>query len=86
MAGDQHLEDAGSPASEQSIGHSHSATSDWVALLRGKLDGDYDFARFFERTPGKALHSIGVPYNGIVAVLTHWQVLIEARDDELRGE
>lgn len=85
MAWDEDFPTSGqatSLASKKPIDDSQG-TSDWVALLRGKLNEDDDFAGSFERTPGKALHSIGVPYSDIIAVLARWQVLVEAQDDEL---
>ena len=35
----------------------------WFEQLCARLATDDDFRRMFERTPGKAAHSIGVPYD-----------------------
>lgn len=72
-------------AESQAFGTPSKRVSEWVALLHRSLDGNADFTRMFERTPGKALHTIGVPYDDVVAVLAEWQGLVEAvQNDEGR--
>ena len=59
------------PASEepQPTEDSRDGIPEWVGRLIERLATDEDFRRQYERTPGKAAHSIGVPYDEFVAHL-----------------
>ena len=39
------------------------AVPSWIDALVDALTHDDDFRRMFERTPGKAAHSLGVPFD-----------------------
>jgi hypothetical protein len=46
-----------------------SQPTEWLDMLNEKLATDEDFRRLFERTPGKAANSIGIPYDAFKALL-----------------
>ena len=60
------------PSTEPASGSSTPVAStppEWLDTLTEKLALDDDFRRMFERTPGKASNSIGIPYEDFKALL-----------------
>ncbi len=54
----------------------------WLSRLDERLASDADFARRFDRTPGRAVRELGVPVGEIAALLAAWHDRARRETDE----
>ena len=58
---------------------STAQTGRWVDALLSALASNEDFAREFERTPGRSVHALGIPYDAVASVLQAFREAGHAR-------